>query len=183
MKSGNELEKSKSDRKQPVTTLDLVNLTSLKEKIEAQKVAKSVKRSITTPVVRVEPTSVAKSTSTPFVRKVASSGAPEHYLGFSTNQTPVTRKTKVRKEKAAEEPAPTRKTATITTSSWRKNTQNAKKLLKKKKSESKSKQPEQPAEPENETKVDEEKQTAVDNILSGKKFRIRPVITLKLQTM
>ena len=72
----------------------------------------------------------------------------------------------MRKEKPAEEPAPTRKTATITTSSWRKNTQNAKKLLKQKKSESKPKQPE-PVETENEPKV-EEKQTAVDNILSGK---------------
>ena len=61
---------SKSDRKQPVKSFDLVNLQSLKDKIEQQKVAKSTKKKITTPVVRVEPTShlLKSSTSTPLVR-------------------------------------------------------------------------------------------------------------------
>ena len=144
---------------------DSAHLRSLKDRIEQQKTAKVTKKSITTPVVRVEPTSLKTSTSTPLVRKVAAPGAPETYLGFTTNQgeARVTRKVK-RKEEPKLETPPVRKTAPkITTSSWRANAKNAKKMLKK---QEKSAPPsEKPRETTDDTK-DEEKQEVVDKILS-----------------
>merc|ERR1711935_890759 len=91
---------SKSDRKSVKSGFDSAHLKSLKDRIEQQKTAKVTKKSITTPVVRVEPTSLKTSTSTPLVRKVATPGAPETYLGFTTNQgeARVTRKVKRKEE-------------------------------------------------------------------------------------
>ena len=145
---------------------DSAHLKSLKDRIEQQKTAKVTKKPITQPVVRVEPTSLKTSTSTPLVRKVAQPGAPETYLGFTTNfhdAQKVTRKVKRKTDEPKQHQEVTRKTATtqprITTSSWRANAKNAKKLLKKQETTSQqSKEVEKPKE--------EEKQDVVDKILS-----------------
>ena len=105
-------------------------MESLKSKIQKQKSSKAKAPAVQRSIIKTP-----APPSTVLNRKMASSAAPEAYLGFNTG--PVSRKTVTKKiinhDLSASQPS--RKVARltkseITTSSWRKNAKNARKLLK-----------------------------------------------------